>query len=244
MSEPLADRVRRLREQTDRNAHARRMDSRYSRTARAREDIRFSVRFTYQVWQGLCWLYAWMIEPVLRQVWKAKDYLWHQYKLLWAYCVYKRTRDGVLLFSKTRAAAMLITTFVVGWWVALPLLETVFVDIPAYALTAKVDEKLWLWNPQEINSKTNSQLIRGCAEYPCSEDNALYFRVENGLFENLWSIVHGHGIFFPEYVASMPGTATPCIATSYWFRFRLTSRFLNIYPYLLSTSCTEITKTG
>lgn len=244
MSESLSDRVRRLREQTDRAAHARQMDSRYSRTARAREDIRYSARFSYQVWQGLCWLYAWIIQPVFRRLLVIKDYLWHKYKLLWAYVVYKRTRDDVLIFSKTRAAAMIIGSFVVIWWVALPVIETVFIDLPAYALTAKVNENLYLWHPQEINSNTNSQLIRGCAEHTCSEDTALYFRVENGLFENLWSLWHGHGFFFPEYVASVPGSATACIATSYWFRFRLTSKFLNIYPYLLSTSCLEVPKAG
>ncbi len=103
--ESLADRVRRLSRQTEDAARSRTRSARFSRSERVREDVRSSARFLYQFGQGL--LLLWELSRLPRAaVARAAIWLADRYRQLWAFAVYRRV-DDVLLFSKTRAAAMM-----------------------------------------------------------------------------------------------------------------------------------------
>lgn len=235
--ESLAERIKRLQQQTKTVTHDRRIDAKYSRTERAREDIRSFGRFVYQVSQGLSVLNTWLLQPLLKFLILKTQWIGRKYKWLWSIVVYRRTEDGVLLFSKTRAAGMIAATFTFVWFMLLPVVECGY-EAVLYTLTARIDEKVYLLGSQEINSTMGTHIIEGCSELPCSDQDAIYYRTENSLFNNLWSLWHGRGFFFAEYVgAAVPNQTSLCVTTSYGFRFRLTSRFLNIYPHMLALTC-------
>lgn len=243
MSEDLNDRIKRLRDQTTSVRHERKMDARYSRQAKMRDDIQHSGRFLSQAWQGILWLYEWVFQPIFRFLVLKARWIWAQYMKLWSLVVYRRTVDNVLLFSKTRAGLMILGSGIFAWWILfpwiiLPLSECLLLEGPLYLFTAHVNEEVYLLGSQEINSHTGAHTIEGCKELPCDDQDAIYFRTDNSLFNNLWSLSHGRGVFFPEYVgAAVPYTTSKCTITSYGVRFRLTTRFMNIYPTMLSVSC-------
>ncbi len=239
-SESLADRAARLRRDTAAFAKQHHKDARYSRVERMREDVRLSGRFAYQASQGALWLYDWLLCPLLRFCAVKTRWLWRIYHRLWSLAVYCRTPDDVLLFSKTRAGLMLAATFVFFWFIALPVLDAGYEGL-VYLLTAQVDERVYLLGSQEINSTTGSHIIEGCSALPCSDQDAIYFRTENSLFNNLWSLAHGRGIFYPEYVgAAVPYSTSHCVVTSYGFRVRLPFRLANTYSYMLAVTCQPI----
>lgn len=133
---------------------------------------------------------------------------------------------------------MILSTGLFIWFLGLPVLELVLVDAPSYALTAHVNESIYLRGSQELSASDSLHAVKGCRVMPCDDADAIYFRVENDLFSNLWSLSHGRGLFFPEYVAAaVPYETTQCVASSFGFRFRGTVRWLNLFPQLLAVSC-------
>jgi hypothetical protein len=84
-------------------------------------------------------------------------------------------------------------------------------------LTVRYNEQLFLFSSQEIDPKTNMHNIRGVERLPWSNEDSLYFRTEDTWFNNIWSVLHGKGLYFPEYVAgAVPSNITPCTIVSYW----------------------------
>lgn len=233
--DPLLDELNRLRRQ----AGGTIATGQETRSNRAETDLRAFGRFTYQLGAGFLWVRRWVLAPVWRAIWRAWKWIVRQYRRLWAYCVYKRMPDGRLLFSKTRAGLMVLATGVFLWFGLLDALDFAW-DCGVYALTAKVDEHIYLNGSQEINSWTGAHTIEGCSRLPCSDDDAIYFRTNGGWFNNLWSLSHGKGFFLPEYVgAAVPYQTSQCLVTSYGFRFRFL-RYVNVYPDLLAVTCKPI----
>jgi hypothetical protein len=234
-AERARDLLRAARQAREERQRARRM----SRGERAHEDLSRTGRFLWQVWLGLRWLWQTLGAPVGRALWRVGAWVLDRYRFyVWSRFVYRRTPDGVLRFSATRAGLTLGATWFVLWFLALPVTECVLWDAPLYALTRQVNETVYLQGSQELDPGTASHSIKGCESLPCSDTQAVYFRVESDLFSNLWSLVHGHGFFFPEYVAAaVPYETNRCTITSYGFRFRGTARFLNVFPQLLAVSC-------
>lgn len=240
MSTGLADEAQELLDKLRQQRAARDKSARYSRTARARSDLASGGKFFYQLSLASGWVWAWLARPIWRACAVATSWAWTKYRWLWALVVYKRTVDDVLLFSKTRAGIMLLLFGLWLWFLLLPIAECVLIDAPLYMITAKIDEHVYLSGSQEINSSTGAHVIEGCSELPCTDRDAIYFRAENSLFNNLWSLWHGHGMFFPEYVgAAVPYATTHCVVTTYGFRLRFTTRFLNIYPEILAVACSN-----
>ena len=65
-------------------------------------------------------------------------------------------------------------------------------------------------------------------------------RARYSLFNELWSLAHGHGFFYPELVASsVPYEVSECRVTTYGVRQRLLVK-LNLYPDLLAATCTPL----
>lgn len=232
----FADEAQALLERTRRERTTRDKAARYSRTARAASDLASGGRFLYQLSAGLSWVYRTM-RPLGSIGLTFTQWCWARYRYLWALVVYQKMADGELLFSKTRAGIMVLLSALWFWFLLCPIAQCVFIDAPLYLLTAKVDERIYLSKSQELDAVTNSHAVQGWSDAPFTDQDAMYFRTENSLFNNLWSIWHGRGFFFPEYVAAVPSTPTRCIITVYGFRFRFTTRFLNIYPEILATAC-------
>jgi hypothetical protein len=83
-----------------------------------------------------------------------------------------------------------------------------------------------------------SHIIEGCHRLPCSDTDAIYFRTEDNLFNNLWSIFHGRGLFYPEYVgAAVPYSTSECVVTTYGIRMRFPFRIINMYSDMLAVTC-------
>src|SRR5260221_14450509 len=84
--------------------------ARHSRTARVGEDLKNTGRFAYQLSQGVRWVGTWLVEPALAVFLIKIRWIWRQYRRLWSIAVYRRDADRELVFSKTRAGAMVLAT--------------------------------------------------------------------------------------------------------------------------------------
>ena len=78
---------------------------------------------------------------------------------------------------------------------------------------------------------------KGCPTKECSSDSALYFRIKNTWFNNIWNIWHHGQIFFTDIVAAdVPTGQSECQVISYGLRYRLVMIF-NYYPQILEVKC-------
>lgn len=205
-----------------------------------REDVTSTATFLSQLAAGISWLWRRALWPAIRWASRPGRWLFARYRALWALVVYRRAADGSLRFSKTRAATMVVATWFVLWFVTWPVVDCVW-DGVVYAATVQRDEHVYLLGSQEIDPWTGSHNIEGCSRLPCSDRDAIYFRTVGGLFNNLWSLSHGRGLFYPEYVgAAVPYNMSRCVVTSYGVRVRVPFRLLNTYSYLLSVSCVPV----
>lgn len=239
MRASLYEQIKRAKEEADTAARDRKMDARYSRPARMREDARTAGVFISQLMAALWWLWRHVGQPLSGRARQAALWLFGHYRRLWAYCVYRRTDDGMLLFSKTRAGLMVVATWFVLWFVILDAIDFVW-DCGMYAMTGRTGEHVYLLGSQEIDHWTGGHVIKGCSALPCSDDDAVYFRTAGGWFNQLWSISHGKGLFYPEYVgAAVPHNISRCTITSYGLRFRIFV-YLNTYSDLLAVTCSPI----
>lgn len=237
--ESLLERVMRTRKQTEAQTKERELDAKYSRSARARQDIAKTGRFTYQLWQAVLVLRQWLIIPTADWIVRITRAVIKGYRWLWAWCVYKRTNDGVLLFSKTRAAGFLLASGVFFWYLAMPFIDCTF-DAGLYAFTAQHDEKMYLFGSQEIDAATNVHNIEGADHYPWNPEDAVYFRAENDLFANLWTISHKGGLYWPENVgAAVPYGYNWCSVTHYGIRLRFWG-VKNSFMRILDVSCVAL----
>ncbi len=244
--ETLSERVKRLKAETSAFIKESKMDAKYSRSARIREDIATTGRFTYQLWQGFLWIREWILSPITGFFNQISQRIIHYYKRLWFFMVNRRTEDDMLVFSKTRAGAMVLVTGLFIWFAIIPILWCAY-DAGLYALTVQHDEHLYLFGSQEINPTTGMHNIEGADHIPWTEQDSFYFRADGGLFPDLWSIFHNSrlwppyiALYYPEYVgAAIPYGISRCFVTSYGIRTRLP--FLsNTYSQLLSVSCSPM----
>lgn len=234
-TEDLRARIARTLAESEAASGARAKTTRRARLAR--EDMLRAGTFVAQVVAGLGWLWDKVGRPVSRLAFGILRWLWRRYRRLWAYSVYRKTADGPS-FSRTRAGLFLAATGFVLAYVALPVIECVW-DAAVYTLTAQRHEHVYLLGSQEIDPWTGAHVVEGCARLPCSDQDAIYFRTAGGLFNNLWSLAHGHGLFYPEYVgAAVPYSTSKCVITSYGVRARFPFRLVNTYSYLLQVTCT------
>lgn len=237
-TDDLEDRVRRLREETARDADARARRARTSRTVRAREDLSIGGRFAWQLAQGVLCLWDKIGRPLGLVGAATARRLWRWYRRAWALAVYRRDVAGDLRFSKTRAGFMVLGSILFFWYLLLPTAELVLWDAPLYLMTAQVDVPVYLNGSQQLDT-LGGHAVEGCDRLPCSDQDAVYYRTsDEGWFNDLWSLWHGRGLYWAEYVgAAVPYQTSHCLVTYYGFRFRFTARYLNFYPRLLAVSC-------
>ena len=113
------------------------------------------------------------------------------------------------------------------------VLEFIF-DLGYYLSTKKV-ETIYLSDSVELEDGLWS--AKGCPSKQCSSDNALYFRIKNTWFNNIWNIWNHGQIFFPDITAAgIPTGQAKCEVISYGLRYRLVMIF-NYYPQILQVNC-------
>src|ERR1700722_17410357 len=91
----LADRVAELQAEAKRSDQGRQKPSRVDRV---REDMASTGTFLAQATAALMWVWRRVAWPAIRFASHPTRWLFRQYRRLWAYLVYRRTRDGALVF--------------------------------------------------------------------------------------------------------------------------------------------------
>ena len=135
-------------------------------------------------------------------------------------------------FFWKRALCMICAT-IASLYILICVLEFLF-DIGYYLSTKKV-ETIYLSDSVELEDGLWS--AKGCPTKECSSDNALYFRIKNTWFNNIWNIWNHGQIFFPDGIAAGIITGqSKCTIISYGLRYRLVMVF-NYYPQILQVNC-------
>jgi hypothetical protein len=243
MSDDLREEVEKLKKKIDSRAYQDRKEEAGSWTHRTRDDLSALQSFLAAIGGFVRGL--WEVGlPAGRGIARVTPWLWRPVRALWNKLVYIEDEYKNRRLSKRRAAGFVAASFVFVWFILIPLLEFVF-DVGLYLATVKHDEVVYLTNSQEIIPEDNVHSVQGCYDLPCTDENSFYFRIRATLFNEVWSVVHGRGLFFPDYVAaSVPLSISQCTITSYGLRLKLIMRGIDVYPDLLKTECTPMTGEG
>jgi hypothetical protein len=236
----LKEEVDRLKKKIEEQAFQKKKADAKSWTGRTQHDLTAIHKFWYQFLQACHWIYANVFRPISRLLFKPVPYLWRWFRLLWDKAVYYEDQFQNRQFSKTRAGLFLLVSAVSVWYLVVPALIMI-VDTAIYLATVKHNEQVFLTNSQEIVPGENEHSVQGCHALPCTDDNSVYFRIRASNFNEAWSILHGRGLFYPDYVAAaVPVSISRCKITSYGLRIKFLMRGLDIYPDLLRTECTPL----
>jgi hypothetical protein len=192
------------------------------------------LRFLYQLAHGLVWFYENVIRPVTRPFIRAAKWVYFRYRELWDWFVY--TKSGH--FSRTRAGALV--TLTVAFIYALPKAALLTYDAGLFLVTSKYEDT-YLTFSQEIYPDYDIHSVKGCEELPCTDQNAIYYRVRPHYFHHLWSLYKHGSIFYPDFVAAaVPPGISKCHVLSYGFRIKILIRQFDIYQDLLEISCVQL----
>jgi hypothetical protein len=223
----LRDEVEALKKKVEDRAYERDKVHSRSWTGRTQHDLTALHKFLFQLVQAVGWIYLRILRPIVRILLKPVRWIWHLFRLLWDKAVYYEDAYQNRLFSKTRAGIFLFVSAVFAWFVFVPAVVFICHAI-LYFATVKRDEIVYLTNSQEILPHENEHSVQGCHAIPCTDQNSIYFRIRATNFNEVWSIMHGHGLFFPDYVAaSVPVAVSRCKITSYGLRIKLLMRGLD-----------------
>jgi hypothetical protein len=210
--------------------------------------LRNRIGSTVGFWWGFirAWLWVWnkTIRPILRFFGSIFSWVWMQYKFLWNRITYVKDKFGDRRFSVPRGGIMLITTFIFMWYLLIPLLGFA-ADGFLYIATVRKGETVWLSNSYEIYPDSDIHAVQGCyISEGCSDSESVYFRVSPSLFNEIWSLWNGKGLFFPDLISAAvpPSDWTECIITRYGFRAKLLMGLADIYPKLLEVTCQKTSK--
>lgn len=244
MSETLRERVARLRADTERSFAEGQRHAYQSKTARTARDVAGVTWFIAGLAMGLHWAWIVVLTPTMRFLRRPAMWLARQYGRLWDRVVIVHDPYGKPGFSKTRAGLMVIATAFVWFFLLTPAIELTF-DFIVYIATVRVDESVILLSSQEIDIDRNTHNIEGCWHFPCSDTDSVYFRVQNSTFNNAWNLLHGKGLFLPDYVAAaVPTVPSRCVITSFGLRWSFIVRDFNLFPQVLAVkSCDAVSFT-
>ena len=164
----------------------------------------------------------------IKKICKYLNPLWVKYKFYWN----KYTHDKYGDFLIKRAVAMIIAT-ATSLFILVEVIEFTF-DAGYYLATRK-EETIYLSDSVELEDGLWG--AKGCPTRECNSEDALYFRIKNSWFNNIWNIIHHGQIFFPDGIsAGVPTGQTECNVISYGLRYRIVMIF-NYYPQILEVHC-------
>lgn len=233
----LGDEVERLKKKLDERAFQTRKEEAGSWRHRTQQDLSAAQSFIAAVSGFLRGVYQHVLAPLGRGLARVTPWLWRPLRALWNRFVYVEDEYKNRMLSKRRAALFTAASLGFAWYIFVPMIVFLF-DLGLYLVTVKHDEVVYLTNSQEIIPEENVHSVQGCHQLPCTDSNSFYFRIRATLFNEVWSVAHGRGLFFPDYVAaSVPLSISQCKITSYGVRLKLVMRGMDIYPDLLRTEC-------
>lgn len=241
----LLERAKRLREQTASARKTGKAKQKASGFYKAQKQVS-DIHETYtQVTDTIGWIYQNVITPVVGHPWIGKPFQW--YRALWDKIVYVRDKDNpeALSFSKQRAGLMVLATLVCVHFLPAILNGTVeFVwDTTRMATSYKSREIWYLGKSQEIDPIGNVFSAQGCESIECSDQTSIYFRIKPSFAHHLWSLYQHGNFFFPDYVsAGIQNDINKCEVTGYGVRWKFLVRNWDVYPQILSVSCTPLTE--
>lgn len=236
----LRDEVAALKKKLEERADERAKVHSRSWTGRTQYNLTALHKFLFQFAQATGWIYVHVLRPAARILLKPIAWLWHLYRLLWDKAVYYEDAQQERQFSKTRGGIFLALSAVFAWYLFIPAVVFFFHGI-LFLTTVQRGEVVYLTNSQEILPHENEHSVQGCHALPCTDQNSLYFRIRASNFNEVWSLLSGRGLFFPDYVAaSVPVAVSRCTITSYGLRIKLLMRGFDIYPDLLQTECSPL----
>ncbi len=236
----LQDEVNKLKKKIEERAFQDGKANARSWTGRTQHDLTAIHKFWFQFLAACHWIYLRVFRPVARLLWKPVPWVWRFFRFLWDKAVYYEDSFQNRQFSKPRAGLFLLIFGVAAWYVIVPAAIFAF-DAVLYLATVKRNEVVYLTNSQEILPGQNEHSVQGCHALPCTDENSVYYRIRATNFNEAWSLLHGHGLFFPDYVAaSVPVSISRCKITSYGLRIKLLMRGFDMYPDLLKTECTPL----
>lgn len=170
-----------------------------------------------------------ILNPIKR-VWQFIAPVRNWYNRKWKEYCYDKYDD--FLWKK---AARMIGLTLLSIYAAICFVEFTL-DLGYYLLTKK-EETIYLSDSVELENDLWG--VKGCPTKACSSDNALYFRIKNTWFNNIWNIFHNGQVFFPDGIASGVLTGqSKCRVISYGLRYRLVM-VLNYYPQILEVECID-----
>lgn len=230
-SDPLLERIKQITARADRVQYDR--EKRHAASAIGtveREAVSFH-KFFYQFSQVIGWGLRSLVYPLWRPLYRSVTWILSWYIRLWNRIVHVPDQYGNPCFSKARAIPF------VGATLAFVLLLPMMGDTFLYFGTVK-REIVYLNNSQEILPIEGVHSVQGCQRLPCTEGDAIYFRIRPTLFNEVWSLLHHRTWFYSDYVAAaVPPVVSKCEAVTYGVRVKLFVRGLNIYPDLIDVSC-------
>jgi len=234
-----------LRRAREASAAAEQMGKTIRRMARqvpggeAARQTRDALQAFYHAAQAGYWVYrhilaplAYVLQPLVGPAWRAALWAWNR-------AVYTKNDEGERAFSKTRAGILATSVLLLGLTGAGS--ELVHSGLQcAWWLATRYTETLYLNQSEEPSPRIYS--VRGCHDLPCTDQNSVYFRVEDSWFHDIRNLLVHRDMFYPDYVAgAVPPGVNRCKITAYGVRWKLFTRFLEIYPRLLEVECQSTT---
>lgn len=152
----------------------------------------------------------------------------------WIWNRWARNAEGRYTWKRVGATVM-ATLFLL--WIIPSMILTVW-QAGLMATTWK-DEVVFLTNSEEVDPIGEVHSIRGCRNIPCTESDAIYYRVRASWMHDLYALKKRQHFFYPEEVAGVvaPGV-NRCEVSSYGIRVRALMRGWGIYPDMLNAICT------
>lgn len=169
------------------------------------------------------WL-GWMGRTVARLVMWYKRRVWDRFA---------RGEGGRVTALRGSMTAALT---VIALWMIPAAIATVWNT--ALMATTWNEERVFLTATEEIDPDNDIHSVRGCESFPCTEKQAVYYRVSRNALHDVYAFRTRGYFFYPEEVASVvaPGV-NDCQVTSYGIRVRALMRGWGIYPHLLNAVC-------
>lgn len=159
---------------------------------------------------------------------------------LWVWDRWARNGDGQV--TRKRAGWTIFATLVFLWFLPAMLLTGWQAGLMA---TTMRNEEVFLTMAEEVDPENEVHSIRGCRAIPCTESDAVYFRVRASWMHEGYSLIKQGHMFYPEEVAGVvaPGV-NRCQVTSYGIRVKAMMRGWGIYPDMLNAVCTPWVENG
>jgi hypothetical protein len=230
-----------LRQAREASAAAEHMGKTMRRLARqapggeAAKQARDVLQALHHATQAGYWIYRNILAPTAHVLKPLAGPAWRGAKWAWDRAAYTKNDEGEREFSKTRAGLLVTAVLLLIFTGAGSALVHSGLQC-VWWLTTRYTDTIYLNQSEEPSPHMHS--VKGCHDLPCTDQNSVYFRVEDSWFHDIRSLIVHHDLFYPDFVAgAVPPGVNKCKITAYGVRWKLFTRFLEIYPRLLEVEC-------